>query len=457
MVILYNNTEFNDGDTVALSGGAALDIWNKYSRKNLRWHIRAYPQPSWITFETTDGTITGGGRKSAVFSLDKSKMTNYGVNYSDVILTTEDNGSFSVKVKSFKEDNNPMQAVITGEHENICPAKSVMLTANSIRAQYYKWFMGTTLLSGANANTYEAKYNGTYHAMGVNAEGDGVKSSGHTVSIKTCPDRPAKAGITSVPYGGVNDCNEENGQSIKLTANADRATSYTWRKGTQQLNETGNTLLASEIGTHTYYVKGVNESGPGEESAGKTIIVNSCAPDNPTNLSVSMSGNSFNVFFSGVNLATSYKIQCCNTPNCDDSVYTKVENSAWQSYYFNESVSFCDKNYFRVIAVNHYGESSGVTTSRDRTISLSNPSLYASSDGAISWSSASVSGVTATVYYDLYRKIGNGLWEIIVQHTTNRSYNDSYYSDDEYIYFKVRAYINACGRSLESNSNIDYY
>ena len=106
MVIFYNDVEYKSGDMITLSGGVALDIWNKYGSNNLRWNIRAYPQPSWITFEQTNGTVTGGGRKSVIFSLDKSKMPEVGLNYSDVILTTEDNGSFTVIVEA-RNDGKP--------------------------------------------------------------------------------------------------------------------------------------------------------------------------------------------------------------------------------------------------------------------------------------------------------------------------------------------------------------
>jgi hypothetical protein len=459
MVILYNDIEYKSGDTITLGSAAALDIWNKHSNKDLQWNISAYTQlpPLWITFKTTEGTVTGGGRKSIVFSIDNSKMANYGINCSTIILTTDDNGSFTVTVKAFKEDNRPGKAVITGDSVNDCPAKSVILTANSTGAITYKWFKGSTLQSGANASTYEVKHSDVYYAVGVNAEGDeGIKSDAKSVTIINCPDPPGRASISASPYAATNDCTT-TGQTVTLTANADRAASYIWYRGTEQLAETKDKLLVNMEGTYTYYAKGVNISGAGQESAGKNVTVNSCVPGNPTNLSVSMFGNSFEVSFSGADLATGYKIQCCNTPDCDDIVYTKIENYAWHSYYFNESMSFCDKNYFRVTAVNDFGESSGVSASRDRAVSLSDPSLYVYSDGTVSWVSARVSGITATIYYDLYRKIGNGSWEIIEQHTTNSSYRDSYYSDDEYIYFKVRAYISACEQIRESYSDVDYY
>jgi len=103
MVILYNDKEFYSGDTITLGAGMAFDIWNKYSNKDLEWNIRAYPLPSWIIFENTSGIVKSGGRKSVVFSIDKIKMSNYGINYSDVILTSVDEGSFTIKVSAFKD------------------------------------------------------------------------------------------------------------------------------------------------------------------------------------------------------------------------------------------------------------------------------------------------------------------------------------------------------------------
>ena len=106
MVILYNDRESKSGDTISLGGGGALDIWNRYSSNELEWNIRAI-QP-WIVFEETKGTVPSGGRKSVVFRVDRTKMTSFGYQYSEVILTTGDAGSFTVIVNV----NNP--AEVTG-------------------------------------------------------------------------------------------------------------------------------------------------------------------------------------------------------------------------------------------------------------------------------------------------------------------------------------------------------
>ena len=98
VVIRYLGKEVAQGDTIILESGAAFDIWNRYSSKELKWNIAF--QPPWITFEETNGTVAGGGIKSMVFSIDKSKMPNSGDNYDNVILKTEDNGSFTVKIKA---------------------------------------------------------------------------------------------------------------------------------------------------------------------------------------------------------------------------------------------------------------------------------------------------------------------------------------------------------------------
>jgi hypothetical protein len=200
MVILYNETEYKSGDTIVLGAGVALDIWNKYSNNTLQWDIRAYPQPSWIIFEETKGEVTGGGRKSVVFSIDKNKISNDGDNYSDVILTTEDNGSFTVTVKSFKEGEKPGETIITGDKENTCPAKSVKLIADAAGATSYEWYKDNTTnpIRNANREQYEVTQNGIYYAVGVNENGKSKSlSKGKSVTIKTCPNLPGKATISA--------------------------------------------------------------------------------------------------------------------------------------------------------------------------------------------------------------------------------------------------------------------
>lgn len=145
MVILYNDVEYGSGGMITLDAGVALDIFNKYSNNILQWNIRAYPQPSWITFEETKGSVIGGGRKSIVFSIDKSKMPNYGENYSDVILTTSDNGSFTVKVVGYKtNDNAYIKLTEIG----------IGVQSNDITSSYITWVDAEELCNNSRVGGY---------------------------------------------------------------------------------------------------------------------------------------------------------------------------------------------------------------------------------------------------------------------------------------------------------------
>ncbi|GHT67048.1 hypothetical protein FACS189452_04050 [Bacteroidia bacterium] len=80
----------------------------------------------------------------------------------------------------------PEAAVVTGDAANTCPATSVTLTASATNAQTYKWYNGTTLISGETTNTYVVKASGNYSAEGVNTVGTGTKSAGIEVTITSC-------------------------------------------------------------------------------------------------------------------------------------------------------------------------------------------------------------------------------------------------------------------------------
>jgi hypothetical protein len=609
MVIRYKGNELSQEDTISLTGGASLDIWNKYSSNSLKWNIQAYPQPSWIIFDgemsgTIKGNENGISSNSIVFSINENNMPHYGVNYADIILTTStDNGSFSITVSAFKEGGEPEKATITGDNENICPAESVILAANAIDATSYKWYKGSAIINGANGNTYEVIQSGTYYVMGINAHGEGIKSDGKFVTLNTCPILPAKANISgsnanicpienviltanatdatsykwykgsaiingangntyevtqsdiyyvtginaigegtksngksvtintcSIPpakaaisgdsenicpvtkiiltasatdatsykwykgnsaINGVNgntyeatqsgtyyvtginaigegiksdgklvtinncpslptkatisgnssnDCTKDE-QSVTLTANATGATSYIWRKGNEQLNETGSTLLIDETGNYTYYVKGVNISGSGTESTGKTVTILSCVPPDPASVDAEMSDKGIKLSWSAVSSATGYEIQICNSEKSECRTISPNVTMYSPSFDIEGSMLFCDMNHFKVTALNKFGQSEGKTISFNRVISITAPILFGSS-GYLDWTSSKVKGTKATIYYDVYRKIKDGAWTKIEEKITSRSYSDSY--NPKTVYYKIRAYITEC-------------
>ena len=211
MVILHNNIEYESGDTITLIGGVALDIWNKYSSNNLRWSIRAFPQPSWIIFEDTVGTVAGGGRLSVVFSLDESMMPSIGVNLSNVILTCRDgaHGSFSVVVQSVNEGGLPI--VNTVEVTNITASTATLsgrITNPGIPPYEKKGFLlsryptPTTenailnlpfaTMEGDNfiASAIGLELNRTYHVRAFAGNALGVNYSANVIPFTTSPTSP---------------------------------------------------------------------------------------------------------------------------------------------------------------------------------------------------------------------------------------------------------------------------
>lgn len=101
MIIKYKGRELSQDETINITNGESLDIWNKYSTNILKWNIHA--SESWITFNEKDGTIEKDGINSVIFNIGNLP---HNVNYANVVLTTTtDNGSFSIKVKAEKNNN----------------------------------------------------------------------------------------------------------------------------------------------------------------------------------------------------------------------------------------------------------------------------------------------------------------------------------------------------------------
>ncbi|MDH6355868.1 hypothetical protein M2132_002218 [Dysgonomonas sp. PH5-45] len=542
VVVKYKDKEMNSGDTITFGSGAALDIWNKYSSNDLKWTAKAFSKSDWIKFTKDNGTILGNRTDYALFEI--TDLPNYGTNYAEIIIATEDEGTFTIVVGIFKSGGEPQKAAITGDEENICPATNVILTANASDATSYKWYKGNTLIdeehtdkynvtstgtysvigvntngegvksdgkhitinscdtppakatiigenenicpatnviltanaanatsykwykgnniiSGENGNTFTVTQTGTYYAVGVNTNGIGVQSDGKAVTISTCVDIPA---IATISGNSTNNCSGADGLTVTLTANATRATSYIWRKGNQQLNETGNTLVVGETGT--YYVTGVNGSGVGKESVGKSVTITSCMPTNPTNVKVeefiytSMVGSKIKLSWNNVSSATQYKIQVCDNPTmngCDHNYYTTTNSY----YYFYPNDLPCGQKYFKIIAVNSFGESSGTPFSYMMPVSITaTNNLYLTYNHAtqayiLSYIDADVKWYEGVIYFEIQRKEDDGPWKIIAtitgntneSITTTHSYQDYTYSKDaEVLEYRVRTYINTdCG------------
>jgi len=528
MVILHKNIEKANGDTITLDNGEALDIWNKYGNNTLIWQINAYPS-TWISFERDTGTIAGGRQRPVVFHIDKEKLPAYGFNTANIILTTDDNGSFTITIRAYKEGGEPEKASITGDNENVCPATSVILTANAVGAVSYKWYRENDLVF-SGGNTYSAGISGIYYAVGVNSGGEGTKSEGKTITISSCSNLPAKpeisgaesnicpdasiilttnvtgassyrwyrngiiisgastnvytvtttgsysvAGVnthgtgvrsdeksvtisacpaiptrptlSSSPSDGRNVCPSS---SVTLTAsNIGTAISFEWYKDGEFLTSTPvNTLPVTETGI--YSVAGINSTGQkGTPSLTRNVVISSCIPDNPANVSAIMSDRGISLSWTAVSMATGYRIRICDNAEmngCDRVV--SPDNMPPSFYEIRGSMLYCGMNHFKVTAFNNLGESTGKMVSMNRVISVTAPSMLFISGGFLSWNRSSVRGVEATIYYDIYRRINEEDWIKIEEKITTTSYSSSYWSQfGETVSYRIRAYvITECGK-----------
>jgi len=108
VIVTDMGKEKKEGDTIRFEKITALDIKNEYSTNKLHWKAETSTN-SWIKFKNEDnGTILGGATGHVLFEIDENnpnfKYDKW--NYDKVIITTEDQGTFSVYVGAFKQGDN---------------------------------------------------------------------------------------------------------------------------------------------------------------------------------------------------------------------------------------------------------------------------------------------------------------------------------------------------------------
>lgn len=541
VVVKYRDKEMKNGDTISFSGGAAIDIWNKYSSNDLKWAATTFAT-DWIRFTKNNGII--GGHKTDYALFEIGDLPNYGTNCADIIITTQDEGTFTIVASTFKPGGEPEKAIITGDSTNTCPALNVMLTASAPGATSYKWYKGSTLIDGNYTDKYNVTASGYYSVVGLNANGCGVKSDGKYVTINSCEIPPEKAtiigdnknicpathvmltadapgatsfkwyngkNIISAENGGTymatqtgvyyavginkfgsgiqsdgkavtiskcgavpskatisgnstNSCSGESGKTVLLTAKAIGATNFIWRKEGEQLSETGNILEVKESGV--YYVSGRNDSGEGEQSVGKKVDIKSCIPENPVDVSMQeySYGGYITLSWSSVNGADEYKIQVYDNPNMEGGWYREFTTSNTRKSFYPKEIS-CGWKYFRIIAMNDFGESTGAIYAYEKNPSITPKNyntfeygLYLDEEDVLVYVldniAVDVDWYEGSIYFDIQRSEDGGPWltiDTLIGHTKTssvvQSYSDySFSKEAEAVQYRVRAYIEtSCG------------
>ena len=415
---------------------------------------RIFHSVSWISsISAESGTLAAASNTATTGTvtiiIDRSRLPLIGWNEDNISVGTSEHGGAMATIRAYRRGEAPGRAGITAESNvNVCPRAYVVLTATASGATSFRWYRGNTRISGTT-NTHQVTQSGTYHSVGVNSHGDGVKSDGITITINACPTPPTQATITVLPFNGVNTCPDE---FVRLTASSTGATSFRWYRGSEILSETSNTLFATQSGA--YFARGINASGEGQQSAPRNITINSCIPNTPQNLQASFAGTNnseIRVSWGSVTNATTYRVRIIDSNN--PSLYHTV-STASTSFTFRENQLFCGINRFEVIAINSIGQesSSAGITSLNRVVSLSrNPDIgvIAATFVNLSWLTVNPVHSTARVTYRVYRRVGNGT-EVFLTETNNTFFTDTTvpcagWGTSLSVRYRVRAFINVCG------------
>ncbi|MDR1346971.1 MAG: hypothetical protein LBJ63_00865 [Prevotellaceae bacterium] len=217
-----------------------------------------------------DGTVINGETAATLIVTESGAYTAAGVNSAGT-------GTFSAvkNVTITACATAPEQATIAGDATNTCPEVTVVLTAAADGATSYEWKKDGTVINGETAATLTVTESGAYTAAGINSEGTGVVSAAKTVTITDCATAPEQATIAG---DATNTCPEI---TVVLTATADGATSYEWKKdGTVINGQIAATLTVTESGAYT--AAGINSVGTGAISEAKTVTITDCPPAQAT-------------------------------------------------------------------------------------------------------------------------------------------------------------------------------
>ncbi|MDR0437227.1 MAG: hypothetical protein LBH22_02865 [Bacteroidales bacterium] len=179
--------------------------------------------------------------------------------------------SFACNNKEKTPNDPPAQATIAGADVNVCPDVTVTLTATAKHATSFEWRKDGIVVEGETNSTFVVSETGEYRVSGINEYGQGSLSVVKNITIVSCLTIPLQATISG---NNANVCPEH---SITLTATAQGATSFQWKKdGVILPKDTTSTLVVFEAGVYT--VAGVNTLGMGEFSESKTVTISECIP-----------------------------------------------------------------------------------------------------------------------------------------------------------------------------------
>jgi hypothetical protein len=213
------------------------------------------------------GTLssTAGGTITGTLATNQTVGTGYRIRIisSNPVLTGDNNGS---NLAVFAKPSSA-QASISNTGLAICQGASTLLSVPLTAGFTYQWYLNSSAIPGATANSYTATLAGAYYADVFNASGCIRASASKTVTVTTVPALINPGSSQSI-------C---SGQSVTFSANTGSGLTYQWLNGGNLIaGATSATYITGNAGS--YAVEVTNATGCANTSATVAVSVSNCGP-----------------------------------------------------------------------------------------------------------------------------------------------------------------------------------
>jgi fibronectin type 3 domain-containing protein len=346
----------------------------------------------------------------------------------------------------------------------------VTATAQSPSSIYISW----TSVSGASeyrvywannsggdyvyvATTYDTFYTDTglssnttyyYKVSAVNDYGEGARSDyASATTFGTVPAAPTNVTATAQSSSSISvSWNSVSGASEYYVYRSDNDGVYYYPVDSTYGDSYTDTELSSNT-TYYYKVSAGNDYGESAQSNYTSATTSGSVPAAPTNVTATaQSSNSIYISWTSVSGASEYRVYRADN---DGGYYSPVD-LAYDTFYTNTGLSSNTTYYYKVSAINDYGEGAQSNyTSVTTFVSVPDGvTAVAQSSSSISVSWNPVSG--ASEYY-VYRSDNGGGYYSPVDLTYNTFYTDTGLSPNTTYYYKVSAVNNDYVEGAQSN------
>jgi len=282
-----------------------------------------------------------------------------------------------------------------------------------------------------------------YKVSAYNSGGESPQSS--YVDVTTRPSMPTgvSANINSAGDINITWSSVPNATGYNIYRSTTSSGTYT-KIGTSPTTSYIDYNVAAGT-TYYYKVSAYNGGGEGPQSNYDDMTTR---PNTPTNVTAtSNSETSINITWSSVQNVTGYYIYRSTSPS---GSYVQIGTSSSASY-TNTGLSSGTTYYYKISAYNSGGEGPQSNSAQAST-RLSTPTM--------SSATGSTTGITVYWYsvsnaagYNVYRSTSSsGSFTLISSVSNSTSYTDTNVASGTYYYYKVSAYNNNGGESLQSTS-----